>query len=367
MSAAIVSSEANFAYLTGYLTPSWVNGTRPIALVVAADGSCTAVLSSAEADRLAAVAPDIELVPYLQPVVRREDGYASVDFSQAALEGVMAPLRRPGVTRVGVELGPFASPTLAPQLVFRACAELGAEAEDIAIALIAQRRRKSASEVERIRTAGRTLGALFDRFAAVARPGSTEREIAATLTSLAAEERADRVGYAVVAADALGPLLGRPRDVAWKAESILHIDVGLVVDGYWADFCREFVCTEPTASARRAYERIRAAGQAGFEAARAGALASDVARAIAAELPAASSELFGRFGHGIGLELAEPPSLHLADDTPLEPGMTLCIEPAAQFDGLGQLVGEEMLLVRDGQPELLSPRMPSELIEIGAG
>jgi Xaa-Pro aminopeptidase len=363
--AAIISSEANFAYLTGYLTPSWANGSRPMALVMLADGSCTAVLSAAEAERLVEVAPDIDVEPYLQPAVLHDDRHSSVDFAHAALDSVLACLDRRGMDRLGAELAPFATPTLSASLIDHACRELRATAEDIAAALIVQRSRKSASEVDRLRSAGTMLGSVFDEFARHAIAGATERELAAALSGLAASAGADRVGYAVVAASPSGSLLGRPRREIWRAGSILHVDVGLVVDGYWADFCRELVSDTPPSAAAQAFERIVAAVRAGREAAHAGALACDVARAIAAALPVPDERhMFGRLGHGIGLELAEPPSLHISDETPLMPGMTLCIEPAAWFDGVGQLVAEEMVLVRDGEPELLSPETSPKLLEV---
>lgn len=40
----------------------------------------------------------------------------------------------------------------------------------------------------------------------------------------------------------------------------------------------------------------------------------------------------GRMRHGIGLRLTEPPSIRLEDNTVLQPGLVLCIEPAFEYE-----------------------------------
>lgn len=93
---------------------------------------------------------------------------------------------------------------------------------------------------------------------------------------------------------------------------------------------------------------------------------ADVAAAVADELPADGARAFGRLGHGVGLEIAEPPSLHPADPTVLEPGMTLCVEPTSGFGDAGNLVGEEMVVVTEDGGELLSPAFPDTIEVLGA-
>ena len=72
---------------------------------------------------------------------------------------------------------------------------------------------------------------------------------------------------------------------------------------------------------------------------------------------------FGRFGHGIGLHVPEPPSLHADDTTPLEPGFTLCIEPAVEHDGLNFVAEEEHVVTETGF-ERLTPRAPDEILVV---
>ena len=75
--------------------------------------------------------------------------------------------------------------------------------------------------------------------------------------------------------------------------------------------------------------------------------------------------IYSRVGHGLGLEMPEPPSLSPSDPTALRSGEVLCIEPNLDIDGVGWFVSEEELVVRDGGFELLSPPFPRDLRVIG--
>ena len=61
-------------------------------------------------------------------------------------------------------------------------------------------------------------------------------------------------------------------------------------------------------------------------------------------------------GHGIGLEINEPPFLARGLDAPLEAGNVIAVEPKLAFAGIGAVGIENSYLVRDqGGPENLTP------------
>ena len=69
----------------------------------------------------------------------------------------------------------------------------------------------------------------------------------------------------------------------------------------------------------------------------------------------------GRYGHGLGIQLTEPPSLTNWDKTEIKAGMALTIEPSISYgDGL-TMVAEENLLILDDGIVLLSDRAPRDL------
>jgi Xaa-Pro aminopeptidase len=144
---------------------------------------------------------------------------------------------------------------------------------------------------------------------------------------------------------------------------VLFVDGGLLVDGYWADFCRMYSLGAPSAAQRDDHARTRAALDAALALAPL-TTAGQVGGAIGAALGLPPGAVgFGRFGHGIGLYMPEPPSLHADDETPLREGTVLCVEPA-YLGPTGNYVVEEEHVVRAGRFERISPAAPRELIEI---
>jgi Xaa-Pro aminopeptidase len=88
---------------------------------------------------------------------------------------------------------------------------------------------------------------------------------------------------------------------------------------------------------------------------------TELAEALIGETPT----IYARVGHGLGLEMPEPPSLSPLDATPLREGEVICIEPNTHLDGVGWLVSEEEVVVTAEGNELLSPPFPQHLEVIG--
>jgi Xaa-Pro aminopeptidase len=60
-----------------------------------------------------------------------------------------------------------------------------------------------------------------------------------------------------------------------------------------------------------------------------------------------------RVGHGVGLNMTEPPHMAVYDHTPLEPGMVITIEPGVATE-YGTFQAEEDLIVTAEGCEVLS-------------
>ena len=69
----------------------------------------------------------------------------------------------------------------------------------------------------------------------------------------------------------------------------------------------------------------------------------------------------GRMGHGLGMELTEWPSVMPGDDTLLEPGMVLTIEPGMSFAPGKEMVHEENILITEEGVRILTRRAPAEM------
>ena len=144
---------------------------------------------------------------------------------------------------------------------------------------------------------------------------------------------------------------------------MLIIDTGATYDGYFCDFDRNWAIGNVDAEVVRAYESVWAATEAGIASAVPGATSSDVWRAIAGVLEGAGSlgNSSGRFGHGLGMQLTEPPSNIEGDATVLAEGTVLTIEPAMEFSPGRLMVHEENIVVRAGGAELLSVRASPQI------
>jgi Xaa-Pro aminopeptidase len=97
-----------------------------------------------------------------------------------------------------------------------------------------------------------------------------------------------------------------------------------------------------------------------MELARPGVRACDLFAAMAKSMDTQNSDV-GRFGHGLGIQLTEWPSLAAWDETIIRENMVLTLEPSIDVDGGGIMVTEENILITDASPILLSTRAPKEL------
>jgi Xaa-Pro aminopeptidase len=360
--AAVFASDANFRYLTGYGTPSWANRGRSMLLVLLASGECYAVITASEAERIVEDAVDVEPVPYLEPVLSSTDGFSELEFASVAVAAASDILKAAAGQPVAFELGSHLLPGLSPNALQALTASVSAVA-DISPTIRRLRQRKSVWEIEQIRRASAALELAYSSFAAEAEIGMSERDFSRLFRRCAAASGADWIGYLVVVVGLEGALLGAPTDRRLARDELLLLDAGLLVEGYWSDFSRLYVAGEASVEQARAYQHLVDATLVARESIKPGRTLGDVATSIQRRLPQGAAA-FGRFGHGVGLDLSEPPSLHPRDPTVLESGMTLCIEPNASMAGVGNLVVEEIVVVTPEGCELVSGPVPEGLVVI---
>jgi len=361
--AAVLASEANFTYVTGYSTPSWAMTARPLTVVVEPD-RCTAVVGSIDAEPLAAACPWLEIVPYVDPSVRQLDGLCLADFAASAVALIARVLGGRPLRRLGIEASAPSASGLPHASLGTLAAALGARLEDVAPVLWRLRQVKTPYELACLEHAGHQLGRLYELFAERAQPGMSERELHALVRGAAGEVDVDRVGYSIaIAGDSPGE--GFPGERRWERGELLLLDTSLVADGYTSDFCRHFAAGDADEAQAESYARLVRAVRAGRAACRPGAAMADLVTAMVEHLPAHDGTLdIGRVGHGIGLDLTEPPSVAPTDGTTLRPGMALTVEPSGTY-ACGHLEAEEMVAVTDDGHRLLSPPFPAELPVLG--
>jgi Xaa-Pro aminopeptidase len=141
------------------------------------------------------------------------------------------------------------------------------------------------------------------------------------------------------------------------------LDTGLTWDGYFCDFDRNWAIGRADDDARRAYDVLWRATEAGIAAARPGNTCRDLFNAMSAviaEMDDTGGDI-GRLGHGLGMQLTEQPSHAAFDTTVLSENMVLTLEPSLSYgDGL-MMVHEEDIVIGAQTTELLTTRAAPEL------
>ncbi len=216
---------------------------------------------------------------------------------------------------------------------------------------------KSPYEIACLRAAAQATSAAFAQVLAGTLTGVTERELARRIARAAIGAGADTLGWIAITSGSgsYDRFVSAPRDRVIREGDLVWSDVGVRVDGYWSDFCRAAVVGGPDSRQTELQEAVVEATNAGIEVARAGAAVGEVAAAVRdrSDSLGLDSLGFGRLGHGIGLDATEPPSIAEFDETVLQPGMVVTIEPAV-VDDTGIYCAEQVLAITDGAPEVLS-------------
>ena len=233
------------------------------------------------------------------------------------------------------------------------------------MALSGLRAVKDALELAALQRAADATDALIPVAFDACRVGVSETEI-----SLAIKEAIARGGHE----DSFAPIVGAGPNGASphhntgkttvKTGDMVILDFGAMTDGYHGDITRTVAVSEATDEARRVYDTVYRAYQAGVAAVRPGATAHDVdaaARRVITE--AGYGEFFiHRTGHGIGLDDHEAPYMLSGNYTPLLPGHCFSVEPGIYLPGQFGVRLENILTVQDdGTARVFNAAIPPEL------
>src|SRR6266550_413365 len=158
-------------------------------------------------------------------------------------------------------------------------------------------------------------------------------------------------------------IAGRAFDRGLERGDMVVVDFGATAAGYHSDTTRTIVVGEPSAEQARLIEAVRQAQLASMELMKPG-VAADAVDRRAREVLSGEAHAFGHgLGHGIGLQVHERPFLSPTDHTARRAGMVVTNEPGIYIPGWGGVRLEEMVLITETGPEVLT----AASWEIGAG
>lgn len=357
LDALLLTTEADFRYFTGFLTRFWESPTRSWRLLAPASGPPIAVI------------PTIGEHLMRSTWIRDVRSWRAPDYGDEGI-GLLAD----AIAECAGEGGRIGTPSGREthlRLPLDDWAALHGAIGDRSLVgdggvMRRLRSIKSDREIDKVRRACGIADRAFARLPNVVREGDALETAFRRFQALCLDEGADWIGYLAGAAgpggyaDVISPADTQPL----AAGDVLMLDTGVVWDGYYCDFDRNFAVGEPSAAAADAHARLIDAADAAFEASRPGATAAALHAEMARVL--GDRAVDGRFGHGLGMQLTEPPSLQPEDHEPLAPGMVLTLEPAIAVEDGRILVHEENIAVRDGGAERLSARASRVMAQLEA-
>lgn len=347
LDAVAIVPGANFQFLTG---GRFMSMERPTIILVPADGQVRAILPAFEVISWEKLGIDATVHGW-----RDVDGYANACASAA--EGLK-------VGRLGVEGQKMR--------VFEELALLAsmpnAKIVDAHQVISSIRLKKDRNEIESLRRAIKVSEAALEVTLSHVRVGSTEREIESLLIREMYAAGAEGLSFSpiVVAGAQAAEPHGHAGDYRIKSGDTLLFDFGAMADGYNADITRTVFVGEPDREARALYQTVYEANRLGRDFARPGVTAGALDDAVLSFLeksPFVEGDLI-KTGHGLGLDVHEAPQVMRGNNTVLEQGMVITIEPGLYLRGRrGVRIEDDVVVTASGIESLTT--FPREVLVVG--
>ena len=221
---------------------------------------------------------------------------------------------------------------------------------------------KSPREIACLRKACDATSAAFREAFAALHEGMTERELAGIALSRMAAETNEKPGFCMIRSGKTkyGMVNVLPFDMPIQRGDLVIMDLGALYKDYWSDFMRMAIVGGPSAEQARFFEADLAAQKAGVAAIQPGTTTGQVFDAcyqVLLDKGFGEHARLERIGHGVGLDVHEPPSIGKGTTTVIQPGMVLTVEPI--FSDLphyqiGNFAIEDNVVVTETGHEIIS-------------
>lgn len=358
LSAMLLTTEPEVRYFSGFLTQFWQSPTRPWFMVIPLSGKPIAVIPEIGRQCMSntwvedirtwdAPNPQDEGVSLLADTLLEVAGKTG---TIGIMKGAESHLRMPMADTEKLIAA-------LPDNPIQDCNELARALRVV----------KSENEIDKIRYAAQAASRAFLRVPEFVSISMTDREIFQTMKHELLNEGVDDVSYLVG-----GSGQGGYDDIISPASTrkisngdVVILDTGCIWDGYFCDFDRNYSIGKPSNEVASAHHIIWDATEAALEICKPGTTCAELFQTMNKAMGLGDDAgSVGRLGHGLGMQLTEHPSHAAFDQTILQAGMVLTLEPGYEFTEGKMMVHEENIVVRESGAEMLSVRVGREIVVV---
>lgn len=197
-----------------------------------------------------------------------------------------------------------------------------------------QRMIKDEDEISNLIKACNITDECFKYITKYIKPGMTEKQIAKEIDDYY-NERSDGISFDTIVAS--GENSSQPHAVPTnrriKKQDIITIDMGCKVNGYCSDMTRTIFVGEPTEEMKKVYDLVLTNQKFALEQYKEGASTRQITKMVENNFKLYGYELVHALGHGVGLEIHEPPYIGYRSDTQLRENMVVTDEPGIYLQG----------------------------------
>lgn len=364
--ALLLTSKENVIYFSGIRTIGWGSKHRPMGVVIAKSNDKPVICVLPE--NLYEVSYHSSWIEEIRPW----GGWRRKDAVPDPITAFSDACKELGVEKgtIGLELG-YGQRVDMSQEDFENLKSKLADAQfvDAGPLLWDLRIFKSTLEIEALRKACDATSKAFERGFNSLKPGMTERELASIIMSELSFQTHELPGFLMVRSGQIkyGMVNVEPFEKPINPGEFVVVDVGANYKYYWSDFMRMAHIGEPSPEERRFFDAELASQQAGVEVIKPGIMLHEIFDACYETLidRGMKDHVPGleRVGHGLGLDVHEPPSIAKSSEVIVQPNMVLTVEPIFwdQPDHvIGNFATEDIILVTENGHEVLST-FPNEL------
>ena len=352
--AIVITSPANFRYFSGLDSNFWESPTRPWFLIISKNGKIKALVPSIGLSAIESTfIKDIEVWQSPNPK----------DEGTSLLKKIIKTF--PKNSNIGFELGMETYLRMSIKEFLKIKKDLQEynfiDSTNIVWSL---RKIKSDLEIKNIEKVCSITSKVFNNLINKISLGMSEREIATIFKKDLINNGVDYIMYLSCASGINGynQIICNPSEKKIGDGDILIIDTGSTLNGYYCDFDRNFGFGNINQKSLDAYDKLWNATEKTLEIIKPGISCKEVYESLSKNLFSSNvKSSVGRMGHGFGLQLTEPPSIMIGDNTILEKNMILALEPSIEIENDLMLVHEENILITQNGNRLLSSRTPKEL------